>query len=31
MEYICENMYEFHYALTGNEKKTIFKGIKWKY
>lgn len=26
MEYICENMYEFHYALTGNEKKTIFKG-----
>lgn len=28
MEYICENMYEFHYALTGNEKKTIFKGIK---
>ena len=25
MEYICENMYEFHYALTGNEKKTIFK------
>ena len=25
MEYICQNMYEFYYALTGNEKKTIFK------
>ena len=25
MEYICENMYEFYYALTGNEKRTIFK------
>ena len=28
MEYICENMYEFHYALMGKEKKTIFKGRK---
>ncbi len=28
MEYICQNMYEFYYALTGKEKKTIFKGIK---
>jgi Trk K+ transport system NAD-binding subunit len=27
MEYICENIYEFHYALTGKEKRTIFKGI----
>ncbi len=26
MEYICENIYEFHYALTGEEKRTIFKG-----
>ena len=26
MEYICENIYEFHYALTGKEKRTIFKG-----
>ena len=25
MEYVCQNIYEFHYALTGNEKKTIFK------
>ena len=25
MEYICQNMYEFYYALTGKEKKTIFK------
>ena len=25
MEYICENIYEFHYALTGEEKRTIFK------
>lgn len=25
MEYICQNMYEFHYALTGEEKRTIFK------
>lgn len=24
MEYICQNMYEFHYAYTGKEKKTIF-------
>ena len=28
MEYICENIYEFHYALTGEEKRTILKGIK---
>lgn len=28
MEYICENMYEFHYALTGEEKKTILKGMR---
>ena len=25
MEYICENIYEFHYALTGEEKRTILK------
>lgn len=25
IEYICQNMYEFHYALTGEEKRTIFK------
>lgn len=25
IEYICQNLYEFHYALTGEEKKTIFK------
>lgn len=25
IEYICENIYEFHYALTGEDKKTIFK------
>ena len=25
MEYICQNMYEFYYALTCKEKKTIFK------
>jgi Trk K+ transport system NAD-binding subunit len=28
MEYICENIYEFHYALTGEEKKTILKGMR---
>jgi Trk K+ transport system NAD-binding subunit len=28
MEYICENIYEFHYAVTGEEKRTILKGIK---
>jgi hypothetical protein len=27
MEYICENMYEFYYALTGEEKRTIFRRI----
>ena len=26
IEYICENIYEFYYALTGKEK-TILKGI----
>ncbi len=26
MEYICQNVYEFHYALTGYEKKIFFKG-----
>ena len=25
MEYICQNIYEFYYALTGKEKLTIFK------
>lgn len=25
IEYICQNIYEFHYALTGEEKLTIFK------
>lgn len=25
IEYICKNIYEFHYALTGEEKQTIFK------
>lgn len=28
IEYICQNIYEFHYALTGEEKKMIFKGKK---
>jgi voltage-gated potassium channel len=28
VEYICQNNYEFYYALTGKEKLTIFKGIK---
>ncbi|MGM0519650.1 MAG: potassium channel family protein [Campylobacterota bacterium] len=28
MEYICQNSYEFYYALNGKEKLTIFKGIK---
>lgn len=28
IEYICQNIYEFHYALTGKEKQTIFKGKK---
>ena len=26
IEYICQNINEFHYALTGEEKRTIFKG-----
>ena len=25
IEYICQNTYEFYYALTGKEKQTIFK------
>lgn len=25
IEYICQNTYEFYYALTGKEKRTIFK------
>jgi voltage-gated potassium channel len=25
VEYICQNYYEFYYALTGKEKQTIFK------
>jgi hypothetical protein len=30
MEYIAQNIYEFYYALTGKEKRTIFKGLfKW--
>jgi Trk K+ transport system NAD-binding subunit len=28
IEYICQNSYEFHYALHGEEKLTIFKGKK---
>ena len=28
IEYICQNIYEFYYALTGKEKQTIFKGNK---
>lgn len=27
IEYICQNLYEFYYALTGKEKQTILKGI----
>lgn len=27
IEYIAQNIYEFHYAYTGEEKKTILKGI----
>lgn len=27
IEYICQNIYEFYYALTGKEKQTILKGI----
>jgi len=27
IEYICQNIYEFYYALTGKEKRTILKGI----
>ncbi|MGE3591479.1 MAG: TrkA family potassium uptake protein, partial [Arcobacter sp.] len=27
IEYICKNIYEFYYALTGKEKQTILKGI----
>jgi len=26
IEYICQNANEFHYALTGEEKRTFFKG-----
>jgi len=26
IEYICQNINEFHYALTGEEKRIIFKG-----
>ena len=25
IEYICQNIYEFYYAITGKEKRTIFK------
>ena len=28
IEYICQNACEFYYAITGKEKRTIFKGIK---
>ncbi|RXJ83900.1 TrkA family potassium uptake protein [Arcobacter sp. CECT 8985] len=28
IEYIAQNIYEFYYALTGKEKRTIFKGFK---
>ena len=28
IEYISQNIYEFYYALTGEEKRTIFKGNK---
>ena len=28
IEYICQNIYEFYYAITGKEKQTILKGIK---
>ena len=28
IDYICQNIYEFHYALTGEEKKIFFKGNK---
>ena len=31
IEYISQNIYEFYYALTGEEKRTIFKGNKWKF
>lgn len=27
IEYICQNIYEFYYALTGKEKQTILKGF----
>lgn len=27
IEYICQNIYEFYYAVTGEEKRTILKGI----
>ncbi|MFV0561915.1 potassium channel family protein [Malaciobacter mytili] len=27
MEYIAQNIYEFYYALTGKEKRTILKGL----
>lgn len=26
IEYICQNVNEFHYAITGEEKRTFFKG-----
>lgn len=28
IEYICQNVYEFEYAISGKEKKIIFKGNK---
>ncbi|MBY0540329.1 MAG: potassium transporter TrkA, partial [Campylobacterales bacterium] len=27
IEYICQNIYEFYYAITGKEKRTILKGF----
>ena len=27
IEYICQNIYEFYYAITGKEKQTILKGL----
>ena len=27
IEYICQNIYEFYYAITGKEKQTILKGF----
>jgi hypothetical protein len=28
---MIQNFYEFYYALDGKEKRTIFKGNKWKF